>query len=300
MASEAASRIRSALFPQRVLGPVAVDEWREGERKAFPPLPVSGVAVSRTETTAGRIDVLSDAGGSKGTIIYFHGGGYVLGSSETRQTIGSLIARASGATVLLPNYRLAPEWPFPAAIDDALATYRELLDAGLDADSTILMGDSAGGGIAASLLLAIQASNLPIPAGAALLSPWLDLTLSGDSYQTRYDLDPLDRAPLLKTMAKMYAADSDPSDPLMSPLFGDLRSLPPLLIQVGDHEILLDDSTRFATRAQAFGVPVSLTVYPEMWHVWQLAAPDLPEACEAIEEIAAFVQARLNQRRLGC
>ena len=220
-------------------------------------------------------------------VLYFHGGGYLLGSLNTHAELMGRIARACRAPVLGIEYRLAPEHPHPAAVDDAVASYDRLLESGISADRIVIAGDSAGGGLTLACLLALKQQGKPQPAGAVLLSPWTDLTGSGDSVSTRADVDPMISAKGLKQTAELYHGTTDPADPLVSPLFGDLRGLPPMLIQVGDFEILLDDSTRLAERANAQGVDVDLEIYDDAFHVFQ-NLPGLPESADALASIGRF------------
>jgi len=222
-------------------------------------------------------------------VLYLHGGGYVLGSVKTHRDLIGRISRAAQARMLALNYRLAPEHPFPAAVDDALAGYRYLLDHGLKPARIAVAGDSAGGGLTVAALVAIRDAGLPLPAAGVCLSPWVDLEEKGESMTTRAKADPVVQREGLIGMAQAYLAGKDPRTPLASPLHADLKGLPPLLIQVGDAETLLDDSTRIAERARAAKVQVQLEVWPEMIHVWQLFASFLPEGQEAVEGIGKYI-----------
>ncbi len=222
-------------------------------------------------------------------VLYLHGGGYVLGSVKTHRDLIGRISRAAQARMLALNYRLAPEHPFPAAVDDALAGYRYLLDHGLKPARIAVAGDSAGGGLTVAALVAIRDAGLPLPAAGVCLSPWVDLEEKGESMTTRAKADPVVQREGLIGMAQAYLAGKDPRTPLASPLHADLKGLPPLLIQVGDAETLLDDSTRIAERARSAGVQVKLEVWPEMIHVWQLFASFLPEGQEAVEGIGKYI-----------
>lgn len=239
---------------------------------------IAGRAARRIRTPGGAIDRLT---------LYLHGGGYVMGSLDTHTELMGRIARATHAEVVGLDYRLAPEHPWPAAVDDALAAWQCLLAEGRAASSMVIGGDSAGGGLTLATLFAIRDAGLPMPAGAFLFSPWTDLTASGDSVRARADADPMIGADVLAPMAALYAAGRSTADPGISPLFGNLRGLPPLLIQVGDAEVLLDDSTRLHTRALAAGVDSTLRVFDEAFHVFQ-AVPMVPEAAEALADIGAF------------
>ncbi|HEY1851214.1 MAG TPA: alpha/beta hydrolase [Candidatus Binataceae bacterium] len=224
-------------------------------------------------------------------ILYLHGGGYVMGSINTHRAMIARIARASEAKALALNYRMAPEDPFPTAVDDATAAYRWLLAQGYKPGKIVISGDSAGGGLTLATLLALRDAGIPLPAAAVPISPWADLEGTGASIQTRAAADPMvDKAGLLR-MAQMYAGDSDPKNPLISPIYADYKGLPPMLIQVGDAEILLDDSTRVAERARAAGIKVELEAWPEMFHVWHVFAKILPEGQQAIDRIGEYVRA---------
>jgi epsilon-lactone hydrolase len=227
-------------------------------------------------------------------ILYLHGGAYCLGSCNTHRGLAGHLSSASGARALLLEYRLAPEHPFPAALDDAVAAYRWLGKSGVDPRRVIIAGDSAGGGLTLATLIALRDAGDPLPAGAVLLSPWTDLAATGESYVTRADADPMLSQSGMPGLVNMYIGDRDPKTPLASPLYAELRGLPPLLVHVGDDELLLDDATRVAERARAAGVEVTLEVWDAMWHVFHQAVPHVPEAREAVEKIGAFVRARFG------
>jgi epsilon-lactone hydrolase len=235
-------------------------------------------------------------GDDGGVILYVHGGAFVLGSRNTHRQIASQIAIAARARALVVDYRLAPEHPFPAGLDDAVRSYRALLDAGVDARRIVIAGDSAGGGLALAALVALREAGCPLPAGAVLLSPWTDLALSGPSHVTRAAADPLLATEGMPGFVRAYLGDRDPRTPLASPLYADLAGLPPLFVQVGDDEVLLDDATRVATRAEAASVKVTLEVWEGMWHVFQQTAARVPEAREAVLRIGAFVRERVAAR----
>lgn len=223
------------------------------------------------------------------TVLYLHGGGYVAGSAATHRGLASSFVRAGHARVLLPDYRLAPEHRFPAALDDALATYRWLLDVdGVDPARVAFAGDSAGGGLAVALAVAARDAGLPLPAGLALLSPWVDLTGSGASVVENDHHDIWLDGTLIEPAGRLYAPD-DPADPLASPLFADLTGLPPMLVHVGTHEVLLDDARRLVTRARQQGVDASVGEFDGLWHVFQ-AIPGLPEGMRSLRELGAFVR----------
>jgi acetyl esterase/lipase len=223
------------------------------------------------------------------TVLYLHGGSYNAGSIDSHLPLTSNIALAAKARVLAIDYRLAPEHPFPAAVEDAVAAYRWLLKQPVDAKRIVVAGDSAGGGLALALLLSLHQLGLPQPAAAACLSPWTDLTCSGESYLTNEKVDfMIKKAPALKS-AEIYYREADPRAPLVSPLYADPKGLPPLLIQVGSEEVLLSDSTQFAEKARLAGVDVTLENWKGMQHVWQYAASLLPEARQAVNRIGEFI-----------
>jgi len=228
--------------------------------------------------------------GSKTALLYFHGGGYFGCSPQTHRQITVSYAR-EGFLVFAPDYRLAPEHPFPAALDDAVAAYRGLLSEGYLPESIVVGGDSAGGGLAVALLLALRDAGVPLPAGAAIFSPWTDLAATGDSIRTNATRCAMFHGPDVGYSARFYLGEIDPRNPLASPLYADLRGLPPILIHVGEDEVLRDDSTRLAERARAAGVRVDLKVWPVVPHAWQLAPHLIPEARESLRESAAFLHA---------
>jgi acetyl esterase/lipase len=224
-------------------------------------------------------------------ILYLHGGGYVIGSVATHRDMVGRIADASGARALLLDYRLAPEHPFPAAVDDAVAAYRGLLGTGAKPENIVFAGDSAGGGLTVAALVALKQQGLPLPAAGICLSPWVDLTFSGESMKTKLEADPLLGPGPLKWMGDLYLAGQAPESPLASPLFADLTGLPPLLIQVGSEEVLLDDALRLNAAAKAAGINVSLEVWDGMMHVWHLMAAMIPEGKQAIQGIGKYIAA---------
>jgi len=232
-----------------------------------------------------------DAGQS--AVLYLHGGGYVIGSPRTHRDLAARISQASGARLLVIDYRLAPEHPFPAALDDALTAYRWLLDQGIPPAAIGIAGDSAGGGLTLATLLRLRDEGVPLPACAVTLSAWTDLALTGTSLTSRADTDPIVTREGLREMAAHYVG-TNTRDPYASPLYADLAGLPPLLMQVGDAETLLDDTLRVAEKIRQTGGTVELEVYPEMIHVFQAFAVLLPEGQQAIRRIGAFLAAHLQ------
>jgi len=228
-------------------------------------------------------------------ILYLHGGAYVIGSPRTHRQLVSHLARAAGVTAVIPEYRLAPEYQFPAGLDDAVAVYRGLLESGFKAEDIIISGDSAGGGLSAATLLALRHAGVPMPAAAVLLSPFLDVTGSGESATTRADRDPWFNIADLQVVARYYCPDeSEWRNPLVSPVFANVAGLPSMLIQVGDEEILLSDSTRFAEKLKAAGIDVELEVWPHMWHVFQMFLGKMPEAGVAVGKIGTYIQTHFS------
>lgn len=229
------------------------------------------------------------------TILYLHGGGYVIGSINTHREVVSRIARASGARALLIEYRLAPEHPFPAALDDAVSAYRWLRTQGVPAGEIVIAGDSAGGGLTLATLLALRDASDELPAAGVGISPWTDLAGEGESVVTKAGVDPMVQKAGLDQMARQYVGpDGDVKAPLASPLYAELTGLPPLLLQVGTAETLLDDSTRFAAKAESAGVEVTLEPWEDMFHVWHFFAGMLPEGQQAIDRIGEFVRQRTS------
>jgi epsilon-lactone hydrolase len=227
-------------------------------------------------------------------VLYLHGGGYVIGSVNTHRDLMVRISRASGFRVLGVDYRLAPEHPFPAAVDDALAAYRWLLGQGVQPSRIAVAGDSAGGGLTMATLVAIREAKLPVPGAGVCLSPWVDLEGIGESMTTKASVDPVVQKQGLTAMAAAYLGGKPARTPLAAPLYADLQGLPPLLIQVGEAETLLDDSNRLAERAKAAGVKVTLEPWKDMIHVWQMFASFLPEGQEAIDGIGRYLRATIN------
>ena len=293
MASEQMQAIAEMIRSQPVLSGAPVEELRanmEAMSTVVPPPddvrfePVDAGGVPGEWVTAP--DARTDA-----ALLYLHGGGYAIGSIATHRLLASSISRAAGLRVLLIDYRLAPEHPHPAAVEDATAAYRWLLGQGIDPATVAVAGDSAGGGLTMATLVALRDAGDPMPACAVPMSPWVDLTQSGESYATRADLDPMCTETGLKEMADWYLAGQDPTTPTASPLHADLSGLPPLLVQVGDHEVLLDDAVRLVERARQAGVDATCHIGEGCFHVYQ--AFPVPEAEEAIASLAAFVRGHL-------
>ncbi len=242
----------------------------------------------------GGIEVTIAGNESANVILYFHSGVYVIGSAAATVPLVGDLVRRTGVNAITLDYRLAPEHPYPAAVEDARAAYEGLLEQGMDPGQIVLAGESAGAGLAVATLLASREAGLPLPSCAFLMSPYADLTLSGETLVERPSLDPILTPGGLRVRAPEYLAGADPSDPLISPIFGDLSGLPPLLIQVGSHEILLSDAIRLAGRAATSDVAVTLDVTPGVPHVFQGFAELLDEAGAALDRASDFVKAQLG------
>lgn len=226
-------------------------------------------------------------------LIYLHGGAYVIGSPHSHRAITTHLARDAQAVVVAVDYRLAPEHPYPAALDDVLAVYTELLRS-YRPEQISLVGDSAGANLALVTAIALRDRGLPLPDSIALIAPWVDMTGSGDSIRRRASRDPMLRASWIASAASHLGGNIAHADPRLSPLFADLRGLPRLLIHVGSEEILFDDSQRLHARATAAGIPVTLKVWEGQWHVFQLHAGVLAIADQALAELAAFVRTSVS------
>jgi epsilon-lactone hydrolase len=261
-------------------------DWDEFFRARAQPWPTEKVCVG---SIAAEWIAAPNASADR-TILYLHGGGFRMGSIKSHRDLMQRLSAVAGARVLGIDYRLGPEHGFPAPVDDALSAYRWLLASGVRADAIAFAGDSAGGGLALACAFAARAAGLPLPCAAYLMSPWTDLAATGDSFVSRAALDPLHQRSMILTTAKAYLGPTgDPCDALASPLYGDLRGLPPLLIQCGDHETILDDSVRIAVRARDAGVAAELEVYPAMIHVFQ-AFDELGATRQALASAGGFLR----------
>jgi epsilon-lactone hydrolase len=241
------------------------------------------------------IDV--DGVDSSKVLVHFHGGVYVLGSARAGAGLAAALGRHAGVRVISVDYRLAPEHPYSAAIDDALVVYRAVLEQ-IPSSQIALSGESAGGGLVAALLLRLKELGLPLPASSVALSPWVDLTLSGQSMSSKASIDPSVLTPEgLRIRVPDYLGGMDPATPDISPIFADLSGLPPMLIQVGSHEILLDDAVRLAAQAAAHDVEVTLQVTPEVPHVFQAFAAVLDEGKAALRGAGAFLRTHFEEKK---
>jgi epsilon-lactone hydrolase len=296
MTGESRAELEAAIA--QLLGDVAegeptVAEQRDGYNRFGDLMPLPDDAVATSVSLGGVPATVVDASGGAATttILYFHGGGYVIGSFRSHQGFIAALSKLTGSKVVVPEYRLAPEHPFPAAVEDAVTAYSALLAGGSSPASIVISGDSAGGGLGLAALVAIRDRGLERPAGGVLFSPWTDLSFTGETLVTNKDVDTMVAEPMIRVMAGRYIADSDPKDPLLSPVYADLAGLPRLRLHVGGDEILLDDSRRIVDHAAAAGVECTIRVWPKMLHVFPTYAPLLPpghEAWTALRDVADF------------
>ncbi|HWD67513.1 MAG TPA: alpha/beta hydrolase [Caulobacteraceae bacterium] len=261
----------------------------EAYARRVPPPPAGTVIVQKALGAVPAERLARPLSNSDRVVFFLHGGGYITGGPRLYRQVTWRIAQAARAAVITVDYPLAPEHPFPAAVDAAFAAWRALLAEGFDPRRCAILGDSAGGGLALSLALKLRDEGVPLPAAVVAMSPWTDLAITGPSARAGAS-DPMLQADELGPMAAQYLAGADPRNPYASPLYGDLHGLPPILIQVGDDEILRDDATRMAEKLDNAGCAVALEIWPRMPHVWHAFAPILPEARRAITRIGEFVR----------
>ncbi len=254
------------------------------------PVDAGGISAEWTQTPEAEADHV---------VMFLHGGGYVSGSIRSHRHMVAELGRQARARTFALDYRLAPEHPFPAALEDALAGYRFLLEAGIDPARIALAGESAGGGLALATLISLRDAGEKLPACVWLSSPWVDLAMTGASLESKAAVDPLIQAPYLAELATAYLGGADPKSPLISPIYADLRGLPPSLIQVGSAETLLDDAVRVAGVAGAADVAVTLQVWPEMIHAWHLFHPQLAAGRRALAVVGAFIRAEWGTLSAG-
>ena len=262
----------------------------QGAAAVPPPDDVSFEAVEAGGVPCEWVD--APGASSERTILYLHGGAYTICSPRTHRRLTAALSRETGARVLAADYRLAPEHPFPAAVEDAVAVYGWLVERG-EPSRIAVAGDSAGGGLTVAALVAARERGLAMPAAAAVISPWADLELTGGSMTTKAGDDPMLDAARLKESADHYLAGRDPRTPLASPIYADLTGLPPLFVHVGSREVLLDDAVRLADKARADGVDVTLRIEDGMIHVWHIFAGLAPECDEGVRTVAAFLRPRI-------
>ena len=292
MSQQQLDKILSIFDKQATLGTLSLEEERAGldeggarfkvpEDVTMQPVNVDGVE--------GEFLIAPGASDNK-VVLYLHGGGYVIGSIKSHRYLMQNISRHSGAKVLGINYRLAPENPYPGALEDATKAYRWLLAQGYEAKNIAIGGDSAGGGLTLATLVNLRDNNDPLPAAGVLISPWADMTGEADSVTSRAESDPMVKPDGLFTLGAHYLNGTDPKNPQVSPVFSEMNGLPPLCIHVGGREILYDDAITVADNARAAGVEVELLCEPELFHVWHAFAPMLEEAQQAVEKIGAFLK----------
>ncbi len=294
MASAALEKLIAAKRANPYRPEKPVDALRaEADARADEPLP-KGASHEQVDANGVAAEWVNGTGATRDrTFLFIHGGGYYRGSPASSRATAARISAATGARVLSTSYRLAPEHAFPAAIDDVFTAYRWMLSADVDPAKSMVGGISAGGGLTLALLLKLKDSGDPLPAGAVPMSAWTDMTQTAGTYRTKADADPMIGKPYLDRMSGYYLNGADPKTPLASPLFGDLAGLPPLLVQVGTAETLLDDSRIFAERATEAGVDVTYEPWEDMIHGWHGSAAVLPEAQGAIDSIGTFFKARI-------
>ncbi len=286
--------LKDALTDMKDVQPVR--ERLDGRRAAKIPDRVAVVPVK-----AGGVDcewITTDQTEQNRVILYFHGGGYVFGGLNSHRSLGWHLADAAGMRMLLVDYRLAPEHPFPAAVDDAAACYRFLLDEGYRPEHIAIAGDSAGGGLSLATMVNLKNLGLPLPACAALLSPWLDLSLSGDSVSTQADTDVMLSPSGLKDMADHYLAGRDAKAPLASPLFAELSGLPPMLVHASTTEVLRSDAERLETLIRGLDGEIELVLWEKLPHMFQVFAGMMPEADKAVKELGRFLAQHTESQRI--
>ncbi|MBM4384320.1 MAG: alpha/beta hydrolase fold domain-containing protein [Deltaproteobacteria bacterium] len=296
MASAALPKILEMLRANPLQGDLAQMRANMERGSAATPLPAD---VKFEAVRAGGVPAewaIAPGARAERVLVYVHGGGYTMGSLATHRALCGRLSRLAGLRVLNVAYRLAPEHPHPAAVEDGVAAVRWVYAQGVAPARVAIAGDSAGGGLTLATLLALRDAGDALPAAAVCISPWTDLAATGESIRTKASVDPMVTEAPLREMARAYLGGKDSRTPLASPLYADLRGLPPLLLQVGDAELLLDDATRLASRARDAGVDVTLEVWEEMFHVWHAFAEILPEAQRACERIAAWLEPRLALR----
>lgn len=277
-----------------------IEVVRQGFDEMLGGLPVADDITIEKTTLAGLPALYSRSPGDAddGALLYLHGGAYVVGSAHGYRSLAAELGRQAGVPAWAVDYRLAPEHRFPCAIDDALAAYRALLDSGIDAGRIVIAGDSAGGGLTLATLVAIRDAGLPAPSCALLISPWADLACEGASLESKAAEDPALNGEGLRATAAIYLDGTDARHPLASPIHADLSGLPPVLIQVGSAEVLLDDAVRAAGAIGAAGSPITLEIWPEMVHVWHVFAFMLPEAAAAMANAGTFFRDQLAKEPL--
>jgi epsilon-lactone hydrolase len=283
--------LRQSTFP----GDADVDEQRRALRELLSaqPLPAEVTVTAAELGGVPTAEITVEGIEPRHVVLYFHGGVYVMGEAFLTADLASQVGRRTDAKVISVDYRLAPEHPYPAAVDDAFAAYEALLDSGIAPSDIVLAGESAGGGLAVATLVNARDHELPLPAAAFVMSPYADLTLAGTTMETKREVDPLMSREALQPRVTDYTAGQDAALGLISPIFADLSGLPPLIIQAGTHEVLLDDAVRLARQAATADVEVTLDVTPQVPHVFQAYYPMLEEAAAALDRAGHFLSAHL-------
>jgi epsilon-lactone hydrolase len=284
--------LRQAAFP--VDSDVNQQRRQLRELASAQPLPAEVTVTAAALGGVPTAEITVDGVEPRHVVLYFHGGVYVIGDAFQAADLALQVGRRTGAKVISVGYRLAPEHPYPAAVDDALAAYQALLEGGTDPSGIAFAGESAGGGLAVATLVNARDHGLPLPAAALVMSPYADLTLAGASMDTKRGADPLLSRELLQPRVTNYAAGHDPALALISPIFADLSGLPPLIIQAGTHEVLLDDAIRLARQAATADVEVTLDITPRVPHVFQAYHPILDEATAALDRAGQLLSAHLT------
>jgi epsilon-lactone hydrolase len=277
--------------PEQPPAPAVLTAMRENEARAVPPDPTD---LRVEDVDVGGVHCVAVSPRDReplGTIVYVHGGGYIWMTARTHLLVAANLVRSSGCRCVSVDYRRAPEHPFPAPVEDLVAVYRALLDDGTPPGRTAFAGDSAGGGLVLAGLVDLREAGVELPAAVVSISPWTDLAVTGPSADTVDD--PIVSGDGLRMMAALYLAGASPTAPTASPLYADLGGLPPLLIQVGTREALLDDARRVAQRAREAGVDVTLHEYEDVVHMWVVIGPEIPESVAAFQEAGSFIRARL-------
>lgn len=288
----------SRLVQMEGFSPVSYQRWWFDGIVPRLATPIKGVQNRGEEVNGLKAEWAVPEGAEEGrAILYLHGGAYVVGSAGSHRSLVSRLALEAGCRALSVEYRLAPEHPFPAAVEDAVKAYQWLLGGGYESEHLVVAGDSAGGGLAVAAMVSMRDRGIPLPAAAFLLSPWTDLEVSGESVHTVGRKDPMLSARALRREAAMYLAGEDPRHPLASPIHADLAGLPPMLIQAGTREILLDDAVRLAERARQARLETELDIWEGMFHVWQFFTPLVPESNAALQKAGRFLRERSKGAR---
>lgn len=278
--------VRPVLSPALPV-PIQRQIVRQAYRSSIPPRGAGFEKITLANVPATRT-TFSDT--PRGTVLYLHGGGYIIGSSSTHRGITGHLAKTSGCSIVTPDYRLAPEFPFPAALDDAEACWNALLEAGSRPEQIAVAGDSAGGGLSIALAMRLRDKGLALPASLTVFSPWVDLT---QKQLYTPECEPVLQASWTSKAARLYAGEESLSEPLISPIFGDMNGLPPLLIQVGSQEILLNDAQRLAELANRHDVTTRLEIFNSLWHVFQVHSGQLDRATAAVEAAGEHIKRHL-------